>query len=428
MLAQLKKQLIRIYSCTTGVIVTLVVILTFFVSRNQDQMARLESFQNNFSTVSGKLKTENVISNEWVASLEDKNHIILLMSENGVPLQLMRANEIEKRRAALFLRLEELSKKDGVDTALPPVSVEEKQSRVYRFEQGYSEFYGQVLAFSTQNGYRSLMLIQEFPGARAEKYGKLIVFFFIDLFGILLLYATSVWFVGRAMKPVEEGKRSQDDFVAAASHELRSPLSVILANLSLLKSERANKLDILACLERETKRMSRLIEDLLLLSYTDAGKWKLEMETVEVENLLIEVYEAYLLVCKQKTVKLNIDLGEEELGIIKGDKYRLKQILSILIENALRFSPEEGEITLRGIRQNTKKSKIMIEVEDHGCGILENDKERVFERFYQVDAARSDKEHFGLGLSIAKQLTELLGGEIGCKDTPFKGATFFLLF
>jgi signal transduction histidine kinase len=105
------------------------------------------------------------------------------------------------------------------------------------------------------------------------------------------------------------------------------------------------------------------------------------------------------------------------------DKDRLTQILGILIDNALSYSPKESTITLRPYQ---KKNVFLLEVEDHGIGISREQKKYIFNRFYQADPARNDTSHFGLGLSVAKELTELMGGKINVKDTLGGGSTFVI--
>ncbi len=428
MFKQLEKKLVWTYTLTTGVILTLVVILALFVSFSNTQNNYKQTFHNNFSVVVSKLQLENTITNQWIALQEDKNHLIICMEENGVKLKFLRARENQILREQQLEKLRAFARKDEIDSSLPPVSVEEIRSDVYQWEEDSSLYFGQVLIFSTSNGYRSLLLIEEFPNAKTEKMREVILFLLIDFFGMILLYWVSVWFVGQSLKPIKENKKRQDEFVAAASHELRSPLAVIKANLSLMKKEEEKQENSIEQIGKECNRMALLIEDMLLLASTDAGNWKMENQSVEADNLLIETYESYLPICREKKITLQIDLQEEEIKQIKGDPIRLKQVLSILMENAMRFSKEGSTIVLRGRMLIGGKHKVLLEVEDHGIGIPAEKRELVFERFYQEDVSRNDKSHFGLGLSIAKQIVTLHRGTIACKETNGGGATFSLCF
>ncbi|HEX3023401.1 MAG TPA: sensor histidine kinase, partial [Lachnospiraceae bacterium] len=137
----------------------------------------------------------------------------------------------------------------------------------------------------------------------------------------------------------------------------------------------------------------------------------------------IDLYDYFDQLCQKRDHHLNIELPDESLPHIHVDKDRLTQILSILIDNAISYSPKDSLIT---IRPYAKRSTFQIEVEDHGIGILQNHQEHIFDRFYRVDRSRNDKSHFGLGLSVARELIELQGGSITLKDTPNGGATFVI--
>lgn len=118
-------------------------------------------------------------------------------------------------------------------------------------------------------------------------------------------------------------------------------------------------------------------------------------------------------------------IPENELPPITGDKERLQQVLGILIDNAVSYTPRNTTITLRCYVLN---KHVYMEVEDHGAGITDIHKKHIFDRFYRVDSARNDKKHFGLGLSIAKEIIQLLGGKISIQETAGGGATFQITF
>ncbi|MEG1457965.1 MAG: HAMP domain-containing sensor histidine kinase [Acetivibrio sp.] len=428
MFKQLKRKLVCLYTITTGIILTLVVILALFTGFWRDDETQLQEFYNNFNMISSKLQLENTISNAFIAEQEDRNHLVIGMEENGKSLQFLRGKENQWLRNRQLKKLRELAKKDGLDTSMKPISVEEIRSDVYQWEDENIHYYGQILMFSTSNGYRSLLMLEGFSTVKKERWKQSILFLVIDIAGIAALYGTAVWFVRKSLKPVEENKRRQIEFVAAASHELRSPLAVIKANLSWMKEEEQEKEACEEQIERECNRMAGLVNDMLFLASADGGNWNICLKEVEVENLLIEVYESYLPLCREKGIFLEMDFQEEEIAKIQGDKDRMKQIFSILLDNALRFSKEGERIVIRGKMILHGKRKILLEVEDHGRGIPEEKRKLIFERFYQEDTARKDKKHFGLGLSIAKELVELQKGRIVCKETKNGGSTFSLYF
>ena len=152
--------------------------------------------------------------------------------------------------------------------------------------------------------------------------------------------------------------------------------------------------------------MARLIDDMLLLTSMDTRTWQIDKEPIEIDTLLVETYEAFLPLFRQNDLSLILNLQEDELPIIYGDKDRLKQILAILLDNALSYTPPGKKVTLQG---SVSSSYLHIEVEDQGIGIPDNDKKLIFDRFYRVDKSRNDKKHFGLGLCIANELVQRQG-------------------
>jgi signal transduction histidine kinase len=224
---------------------------------------------------------------------------------------------------------------------------------------------------------------------------------------------------------LEEGQQKQKEFIAAASHELRSPLTVIKTGIASIKEDMTKADRFLPHVEAECDRMSRLINEMLLLAAVDTKSWELAWEQVDMDTLLIECYDMFCTCLNPKQAVITLDLPEERLYRIYGDKERLKQILTILVDNAMSHIPEGGRIALRVLQ---RKHFMTIAVEDNGKGILPEDKPHVFERFYRKDKSRTDKQHYGLGLSIAKELVELQHGSITVEDTFGGGTTFRMRF
>ncbi len=220
---------------------------------------------------------------------------------------------------------------------------------------------------------------------------------------------------------IEELFRVQQRFVADVSHELRSPLTAVRGNLDLLKrgaaqdpEERALVLD---AIDSETARMSRLVSDLLLLARQDAGV-PLAKHPIELDTLLLEVYRQAQLTAKG----VRLTLGAEDQAIIVGDRDRLKQVLLNLLDNAVKYTPQGGEVTLA----LTKDERwVKIAVQDTGIGIAPENIPNLFDRFYRVDKARSrDAGGTGLGLAIAKSVVDAHNGKLTVESEPGKGSTF----
>lgn len=226
------------------------------------------------------------------------------------------------------------------------------------------------------------------------------------------------------IKPTEAAIQSQKDFIAAVSHECKAPLAAILSCAEMIAAipdtPDAVK-DHTRVIDLEVSRMSRLIGDLLLLSSIDAGNWSFHTEKINIDTLLINLYTKYEQLCRKKNILLQLNIPDECCPPFYCDSDRLNQIISIFLDNAVSYSPPESEISLNA---SVEKNDLIITIIDHGIGISNKDKPFIFNRFYQCDKSRTQNEHFGLGLSIAKELVNKLEGRIQLSDTAGGGCTF----
>ncbi|MBI3962132.1 MAG: HAMP domain-containing histidine kinase [Deinococcus sp.] len=212
------------------------------------------------------------------------------------------------------------------------------------------------------------------------------------------------------LNSLERAYQAQQRFVADASHELRAPLTAIQGNLELLRRQRATmseaeRQEALTETEREAARLARLVADLLALARADAGV-PLQRYRVELDRVLLDAFsEARQLVRGQ-----TLELESFEPAQVMGDADRLKQLLLILLDNALKYTPAEGKVLL-GLRRDGSTAEVI--VRDTGVGIPPEDLPHVFERFYRADPARArDPGGTGLGLPIAQWIAEQHGGRI----------------
>lgn len=251
-----------------------------------------------------------------------------------------------------------------------------------------------------------------------------ILIWFVSLLSIAII---SHFLLKYAMKPTEKILKSQKDFIASASHELKAPLAVILANNDKISSLSNNIPDIQRAsniIDTESMRMSKLIKDMLFLASSDAGTHKISKSMVNLDTLLITLYEAYEPICCQKGIFLDADFMDSHFPVLNTDQECVFQILSIFMDNAIVHSKTETSIK---IKATLSHNSLTIFIIDYGHGISAEDKPYIFDRFYCADKSHTDKSHFGLGLSIAKDLANLLSAQVGLKDTIDHGATFFLI-
>jgi len=170
----------------------------------------------------------------------------------------------------------------------------------------------------------------------------------------------------------------------------------------------------------EIIRMSTIIENLLLLSKADLGQYEFRVEDVPLHNLVKELYEDSEILAEQKKIKVNLQTIDEVN--LRGDKVRLRQLLLNLIDNAIKYTPEEGTVSLSLEKQNGYAQLI---VQDTGIGIPQQEIPKIFDRFYRVDKARTrELGGSGLGLSITKWIAELHKGYIEVESEVNKGSKF----
>jgi signal transduction histidine kinase len=215
----------------------------------------------------------------------------------------------------------------------------------------------------------------------------------------------------------------QKRFVADVSHELRTPLTAIRGHLELIKRYGMDAESLEAC-ESEVERMSRLVTDLLLLAKADYGGLTLNLEPLDLDTIVSEVFREARVLAKDRNLKLTV--REFEPVRVNGDADRLKQLMLNLISNALKFTPDGGEIAIN-LHKNLRTA--VIEVQDTGVGISKEDMQRVFDRFFQTDSSRvrgvaGRGEGVGLGLSIAKWIAKAHGGQITVTSEVGVGTTF----
>ena len=218
-----------------------------------------------------------------------------------------------------------------------------------------------------------------------------------------------------------EVSRQKTDFLADVSHELRTPLTVLRGNaqVGLALGAEGEQKQLLEEVVEESKRMSRMVEELLFLARSDSSSPSLEPETVSVPPLMSDLAGRATVLARERGATLATDIRAE--GVLHADPNRLEQAVLILVDNAIKYGPPGGTLTLRS--DVTSQGELRITVEDEGPGISKEDLPRVFERFYRVDKARSRRMGgAGLGLPIAKTIVEAHGGHIAAESRTGHGA------
>jgi two-component system phosphate regulon sensor histidine kinase PhoR len=220
-------------------------------------------------------------------------------------------------------------------------------------------------------------------------------------------------------------ERTREEFIANVSHELRTPLSHIKGYVETLLDGAKNDPEVstrfLETIARNTERLKLLIEDLLTISELESGRVKLNQQAVELRSVVEKVFDDFKSRAEAKTITLANEVPDL---VVRADAGRLEQVLSNLVDNAIKYGRTGGRVTVGA--QSANDSKVEIFVKDDGVGLPAEALERVFERFYRVDKARSREQGgTGLGLSIVKHIVQGHGGRVWARSEPGQGATFY---
>lgn len=408
-----------IYSTlVTGGILLLMTLVCLFISESGTARNSYTTFTNNVNSCISHLEGQSVISHQWLQQVRNTYGIEIEIRDNGVPLFYDKLNPTPEVQG-IFQKTAEISK----DTyALDPdnlksVSVLTRKA-IFRMD-GY---YAGTALIPHDSGVLSVIILYSLKNLNQQLFHQHLAFFAAVLVAVLALAVFSWIFTRILIRPLEDSRKRQTEFIASASHELRSPLAVIRSSIAAMeKASPEDSSRFLEIMKKEENRMAELINDMLELANADNHSWQLNRESCELDTVLLETYEKYEPIFRGKRLHLDVILPEDPIPPLSCDAARISQVLGILLDNALSYVPAHGCITL-SMEQNDKN--ILVFVADNGLGIPDDAKESVFLRFYRADPSRNSKQHFGLGLCIAKEIIQLHKGTIRVMDTPGGGATF----
>lgn len=233
----------------------------------------------------------------------------------------------------------------------------------------------------------------------------------------------------KANRELKKLDQLKSDFIASVSHDIRTPLSSVQESIALVldgavdtKSENGKK--ILEIAKRSIGRLTSMINDLLDFSKLEAGKMRLHIEPADIQILIDEVLGSLKSLAEKKKIKLDFK-PLDEFPKVACDADRMIQVLTNLVGNAIKFTPENGTVRVRA--ETISSERIQITVSDTGIGVLKEDLDRIFERFEQVKgAAPKGVSGAGLGLSICKEFVKLHGGDIRAESEMGKGSRFMI--
>ena len=422
MFKKLHRQMTIFSALITSGILILMAIASLVISERGLTRNSYERFLNNGNSCVAYLETQSVLSHKWILEAKQEYGVELRILNNGKRLFFDKLNEESSAGDSVENMLAEaarISKEEqGLDVEYTGSISLPKE--VY-FETG--DFYACTAPIPKGSGVLSLVLVYPLDGLKGQIFHQRVLWGVMVLIAVLALVVFSWFFTGKMLRPLEENRKKQTQFIASASHELRSPLAVILSSVQAIEADPGECRRFLSTIKNEGNRMSRLIGDMLALANADNKSWTIMKSPCELDTLLLETYEKYEPLLREKGISMNVRLPDEPLSPCRCDGGRISQVLGILLDNGASYVPAGGKIRF-GVDEKEKYFRIY--VEDNGPGISDENKEAVFQRFYRADSSRKDKQHFGLGLCIAKEIVTLHHGSIRIEDTKGGGTTFVI--
>lgn len=255
------------------------------------------------------------------------------------------------------------------------------------------------------------------------------IILFLGIISLIFIYMISLYLTKKALVPIETAWKNQAKFIQDASHELRTPITIVSSKLeSLLKkpdSTIGDEAETVAIAMKETRRLKKMVNDLLSLTKED-GIVQLNKEHFDLRNLIDEITEDYFDIAEYQDKEFSCNIIAKNTNVYT-DKNKFKQILRIFIDNAFKYTKSGDSISLKVEDDKDIESKLVVSVNDTGIGISNEDLPNLFDRFFRSDNVRNkDIDGSGIGLSIADVTAKNIGVDIGVKSEYGKGSSFFI--
>lgn len=417
MFPKLHRRMTAFCTLVTGIILTSLSFACLFYAGNSIRQNSYASFLKELNTLLSNLQMEDTISHQWLSQIQETHHLMLCLYDNGAPLFYQQLKEEESPgslKELSALATDTARSLYGLDTSKAPASPLPRHEEFPLSASG-QDYYASVGVLPKGRGRLSFVILYSLEEQNQQLTLLRTVILWANGAALLLLFFFAWLFTGQLLKPVEESRKQQSRFIASASHELRSPLAVMLSGLeSIEKADTPEESQHFADIIRsEGQRMQHLISDMLLLAGSDSRELQLHLAPQQPDELLLQVYEAHQGLAKKKGISLRLLLPEEPLWDCLWDGERIRQLFTILLDNALSYTPAYKSVLLF---LHSEKNRLLLGVADQGPGISEIDKELIFQRFYRAQSSRTDKEHFGLGLCVAKEIALAHHGQICVKS------------
>lgn len=413
--------------CITTLILIIMTLGCLFISESNMMKNKMYSFQSDIYTIASYIEQQDIISNTWLSQLESGKKYFVSLMDNNTEF-LYDTNKIQ----------ESSERKQVLDKAWRYYH-EEKASLTHytlSYKSSYtafimnrrndtsvnsSDYYCFVIRMEKNISTLEILLAAPLESIQMQITRQRFLFLGIICLALIAIWIFAWIFTGKLLKPIEASRLRQNQFIASASHELRTPLAVILSCAEAgISKESCSEY---ATIKNEALRTSRLLNDMLTLLSCDTGHLDIKPMRTQLDTLVLNACEAFENMAAAKHIKITASLPEDPLPDCICDSERIVQVLTIFLHNAVSYTPEGGAVCLSAAYLN---KHFEIRISDTGVGISDEEKTKIFDRFYRSEKARSDKNHFGLGLSIAYDIITAHHGTIKVTDTQGGGTTFLI--
>lgn len=415
------RNLTILFTAITSLILISMSVGHLYISEKELKDNGYLSFLNESNTIFSNMEHQTTITGSWLSTLSANNHFLMAVYDNDNMLSHTEKTLTNDQKQMVTDVLAEGKK------ILPPslsssTAYTSDRADFYYSDDDGTTYYTNIARIKNSSAYLYMVILSSTRPLERQLYRQRFFFFLINLAGILLLFLFSHFYTKKLLLPIQENQEKQTGFIATASHEFRTPLAVMHSCLDAFRQANPEvKEQFLQTMEKENRRLSSLVNDMLILTQTSGRSLSVNMSETELDTLLLNSYEEFLPLAKEKGLRLFIELPEQIIPACLCDAGRLSQVLGILISNAVSYCNKNGYIKLA---LSTSHSRFFLTVEDNGIGISDTAKPHIFERFYREDSSRNKQEHFGLGLCIAKEIIDFHHGHITVSDTPGGGTTF----
>ncbi len=397
------------------ILLVMSVLFALFSYRSMQNSAML-TFVNDMDSFAGELERDRTLSSARILELKKNYGYVFYILDNGTPLRITSETSTEQEKRIVEQAMAIAEKMYIAQGSLYTEHIE-FSARIDGENYKVSH-----IVIPAENGSTDIYAVHSDKALRQQFLGLCVKLGAVILLAAAALSVFARVFTKRLLMPIKQSQERQTEFIAAASHEIRNPVNNILTAVrSMEGAAEDDRRELVSIAAKESRRLARLTSDLLTLARSDSKTFSASFGKAELDTIALDCFEAAMPKAAAKKISLDIELPDDTVTAENIDSDRLRQVVSILLDNAVSYTPEGGRIKLS--LESSQKHHI-IKVSDNGCGIPDDMKEKVFERFYRADGSRTEKEHFGLGLCIAKELVTLHGGSITVADNEGGGSVF----